>query len=305
MKNTRLSDTSWAELHIAVPDDLEEIVANLVFEAGSHGLEVRDQQTFVKSTSSGKQVIGFFPQSEIAARQKAVESSLKSNPMTAHLDWSVIINLLQTEDWSTSWQARFKPIYPTENIVIYPSWEKVEPNPGQIAIEIDPKMAFGTGEHETTFLCVQAVEKLLKPDDKVLDIGTGSAVLAIIAEKLGAHSILAFDHDIDAIDAAQENLVINQAKKTTLVHAGLDTVRVNPPYDLVIGNLQSFIIKDYWASIDPWLTVDNIGIFSGILADEAEEMRRFFESHNLTVLDLKILNDWALFVVRRFTNSAT
>lgn len=302
MKNLRLRDTAWSELRIAVPDELEELVADILLEFGSSGMEIRDDHTFMKSSETGQiQLVGFFEQPIVAAKLTQIRHALESHPMTRHLDWSdrLTAHHLQTEDWSTSWQKRFKPLYPTENVIIHPSWEPVQATPRQIAIQIDPKMAFGTGEHETTLMCVQALETWLRPGMRVLDLGTGTAILAILAEKMGATEILALDHDLDAIDAAHENIRINRAEKITLIQADLEDFSTRTTFDLVIGNLQGFIIKRCWSSINPTLTPANIGIFSGILITEVDDLKALFESSHLKILETRTRNEWALMTVRR------
>ena len=112
---------------------------------------------------------------------------------------------VREEDWADCWKKYYKPIHIGERVVIVPAWEEYEPKPGEVTVSMDPGMAFGTGTHETTRLCAFLIDKYLKPTDRVLDVGPGSGILAIIAAKLGARDIEAFDIDANAVRAAQRN----------------------------------------------------------------------------------------------------
>ncbi|HRW49858.1 MAG TPA: 50S ribosomal protein L11 methyltransferase, partial [Caldilinea sp.] len=120
-----------------------------------------------------------------------------------------LIRTVREEDWAHAWKKFYKPLRVGRHILLKPSWEEVEPAPDDILVELDPGMAFGTGLHPSTRLCIVALEDIVKPGDRVLDVGTGSGVLSIVAHKLGAAAILATDIDPIAVDVAGENAALN------------------------------------------------------------------------------------------------
>ncbi|MGL5244165.1 MAG: 50S ribosomal protein L11 methyltransferase, partial [Sarcina sp.] len=125
------------------------------------------------------------------------------------------------QDWANNWKKYYKPIKIGEKIVIKPIWEEYEAKDDDIVVELDPGMAFGTGDHETTSMCIKALEKYVKPDTTVFDIGTGSGILAIVASKLKAKHVIGVDLDPVAVDAAKENISFNDISNIEVLYGNL------------------------------------------------------------------------------------
>ncbi|MBU1878143.1 MAG: 50S ribosomal protein L11 methyltransferase, partial [Chloroflexi bacterium] len=191
---------------------------------------------------------------------------------------------VQAQDWETAWKAYYRPQQVGERIVVVPAWEAPADTPGTVAVLMDPGMAFGTGTHPTTRLCLAALERYVQPGQRILDVGTGSGILAIAAAKLGAANVLALDTDPIAVQAARENAHVNL---TGAVCAALGTLdgqgglvtedqvptSHEPPYDLVVANLTAAIVARLAQGLVSALRPGGWLIVSGII-DELEAKAR-------------------------------
>ena len=220
----------------------------------------------------------------------AVESLLEKYGLT---NTGMAVSDVPREDWEADWRQFFSPIWPTPNIVVHPSWIPVEIDSSQIAIVIDPKMAFGTGEHESTQLCLQILEETVRPETRCLDLGTGSGILAIAAARLGAHSIRAVDTDPDAIHNARENVVRNgiPASVVKVIHGDIRQIE-GETFDLVVGNIQSSVLRPMLTTIVGCLVPGGRSIFSGLLAAERQPFCEAVDAAGLRVIDVRVQGNW-------------
>lgn len=302
MNTQPILNTEWAELRVLTPPFFEEMIVNILDDLVSNGIEIRDQDTVLKSGGSDDLlIIAYYPAAEVTSKQRMLLTRLAEQQEMTEVDWSerVQVELIENTDWATAWQKHFHPIELTQRFVVCPSWERYEARPEQIVIEIDPAMAFGTGEHETTRLCVQALEFYMQPGFRVLDLGTGTAILAMVTEKLDAKRILAVDNDIDAIQAAEENLPRNQCHKIELRHSEIELCPPEEAFDLVVANLQTHIIRENWSAIQTWFGMDTIGILSGILVDHHTGLTTFLAKAGFDVLEAKSMNEWLQLTVKK------
>lgn len=218
------------------------------------------------------------------------------------------ISLSETEDkdWINNWKTFFKPFRAAENIVIKPTWEDYESeNDSDILIEIDPGIAFGTGSHETTKLCIQALEKYVKKGDSVLDVGCGSGILSIAALKLGAQHATAIDIDEVAVKVAAENMAVNQIPPSqyTLYDGDLITnhymkVRAGLNHDIVIANILADVIVPLTGIIRPHLKKGGLYITSGIINTKEDEVRKALETNGFEILAVEHMKEWCCFIAR-------
>ncbi len=196
------------------------------------------------------------------------------------------------EDWANNWKQYYHSFAVGENIFIYPIWEeKNESYP--INIGLDPGMAFGSGTHETTELCLKAIEKYSKSGDHVLDIGTGSGILAIAAAKLGAE-VLAIDLDENAVKVAKENVEYNGVSRQVQVMMGNLADGVGEKYDIVVANILADVICLLARDVKKILKPQGIFITSGIIADKVDMVKRTFAEEGLTLVELAEKGEWRM-----------
>ncbi|MHB1294909.1 MAG: 50S ribosomal protein L11 methyltransferase [Anaerolineae bacterium] len=210
------------------------------------------------------------------------------------------IRVLEPEDWAESWKAYFKPLRIGNRNVIVPTWHTYAAQPGDIIIRLDPGMAFGTGLHASTRLCMVAIERLLQPGMRVLDVGTGSGILAISSALQGAAEVMAMDSDAVAVEVARFNTTLNGVDKVVHVERGTlggdapaDVPRiVADSYDLLLINILAEIIIAMAKEVAAALRPGGFVAASGIINTKAEEVAAALEANGI-VIDERILEeDW-------------
>jgi len=224
-----------------------DLISNIFYDLGLKGVVVEDSD--IKpvqewgNTDETRQadisVTGYIPEDKQSQKNlKIIKENLIGLEKECGIFSKSICRTIDEQDWSESWKDFFHPLKITKRIVIKPSWQDYDANFDDIIIEIDPGMAFGTGTHPTTALCISMIEKYFKTGDKFLDIGTGSGILMITAAKLGAQKVCGIDNDEIAIDIAEKNLLLNEIdSKNFRLMTGNLTDRVNERFDFVAANI--------------------------------------------------------------------
>lgn len=200
-------------------------------------------------------------------------------------------------DWKDAWKEFFKPARITEKITIKPSWEeykKVDEN--ELVINIDPGMAFGTGTHETTTLCIKLLEKYAN-SKSVLDVGTGSGILSIAAKKLGIPSVLAVDIDKTCVEIAKENLKLNGIYDVTVLQGDL-TKGLDIKVDLVVANLMADLVMFLAKSVNEHLNTDGVFISSGILIEKEEQVIDELKKNGFEIIEILEQGEWCAIAAR-------
>lgn len=203
---------------------------------------------------------------------------------------------VREEDWAHNWKRYFKPKKVGKYIVIKPSWEEYSPKGNDIILTLDPGMAFGTGTHETTIMCISALEEYINPNFRLLDVGTGTGILAIAGLLLGAKEALAIDLDLNATRIAKDNSVLNGVDhKMRVVHGNL-LDKVNGKYDIVVSNIIADVIKGISPTVKSCLTHKGIFIASGIIHNRVRDVEASIKDAGLTLIDTKTMGEWAAMV---------
>ena len=203
------------------------------------------------------------------------------------------------QDWANSWKAYYKPIKIGKKLVIVPAWEKYTPSEGELIVRMDPGMAFGTGTHETTRLVIRLLEDYTKEGCRMLDVGTGSGILAICASKLGAKECFAYDIDPMAVRVARENVKDSGLANITCEQSDLlRQVDKSRPYDLICANIVADIIIRMTPDISDYMHKDTVLLASGIIAERCEDVVSCFEKHGLAVVERAIENGWCALAVK-------
>lgn len=212
----------------------------------------------------------------------------------------------EEEDWETAWKKYYHPIEISDRLVIVPEWEKYQPKDGQQILWLNPGMAFGTGSHNTTRLCLQFLDGLNLEGLDVLDMGCGSGILSIAALLLGAKSVRAADIDLLATKIAHENAALNGCDDDRLtIHCGniledsalADTIGTQS-YDVIVANIVADVIIAMAPLFARFLKADGTLVVSGIISERAEEVTSHLEKHGFRICELREENDWAAAVCR-------
>ncbi len=202
------------------------------------------------------------------------------------------------DDWKDEWKKYFHTVNITDNIIIKPSWDDYEASEGETVIEIDPGMAFGTGTHETTALCVEFLEKYVPGKKKLLDIGCGSGILMLIGKILGVEKVVGIDIDSNVKDVVIENFEKNNIKDNYEIIIGDLVEDINEKYDLVVSNILVDVLTELLENIEKTLEKGATIIFSGIIKDKEEEFLRKTKEHNLVEIDRNEKNNWVSLVFK-------
>jgi len=297
----------WLELAITTDAELAEAISEAIFPHvdGGVALEQVNQRLSDGMTAdrwededaSGPVVVrGYLPMDDsLEERRTRVEEALFYLNMVRPIPKPDYREVAQS-DWANAWKASFKPLRIGKRVLIRPSWidaAQAGVRTGDIVLALDPGMAFGTGLHPTTQLCILALEEYMQPGWRVFDVGHGSGVLSILAAKLGAASVLAADTDEQAVfvgrDNAQTNAVDGIVK---VVHGSHDSV--DDRFDLVVANILAGVIVTMLAS-----GLAHRGrrfIFSGILDTQAQAVKNAATSAGLTLVEQKQLTDWVCLI---------
>jgi len=202
------------------------------------------------------------------------------------------------EDWTELWKERLDVLHIGRHIVIRPSWREYVPERGDIVIQLDPGMAFGTGLHPTTQMCLTVLEEKVQPGAEVLDLGAGSGILAIAAAMLGARRVLAVDNDPTAVKAARENAAANGVDENVKLSCG-SLPEVSGCYDLVAVNiLAKVIVEMSREGLAKRVRPGGILIATGILADQEPKVVTALEQEGLTLIERRQTNDWVCLVTK-------
>jgi ribosomal protein L11 methyltransferase len=209
------------------------------------------------------------------------------------------IRRLATEDWAEAWKRHYHTLRIGDRLVIAPSWEKPSLRPGEKLIKLDPGMAFGTGAHPSTQLALRLLEKYLRPRSVVLDVGTGSGILAIAAVKLGATRVIATDIDPEAVRTAEENARLNEVRGSITLH--VNSVVDSGRYELVLANILADVIADLLlhAHLAARVTPDGVLILSGIIKQRRETVELALRATGMKVMDEVDDGDWVALAAKK------
>lgn len=206
---------------------------------------------------------------------------------------------VQDEDWANSWKKYFHTDKVGERVVIQPSWEEYEPQPGEVVLRLDPGAAFGTGTHPTTAMCLRAMERLVKPGMTVFDVGTGSGVLAIAAAKLGAGTVRAVDYDATAVRVARENIEANGVADIISTTESDLFSALPGKAGLVTANLIADLVIRLLPDLDAHLEAGGALLASGIIESRAQEVREAADLAGFSVAEDLEEKEWHAMVIRR------
>lgn len=226
-----------------------------------------------------------------AQTHTSILSALETLGMS-HSEHLVSIHTLPMQDWNATWSSKVKPIRIGNRVRIRPSWEPASTAPQDIDLIIDPKQAFGTGHHATTQLLTEWLEEVIEGGETILDIGTGTGILAMAALRLGARKALGFDCDALAIECARDNGFLNGFREE--LEFSVMTLDHCPPYpwDLIVANIDRRTLIQLAGKLSPFIAKSGYLLVSGILVDDQEEVTEVFAQYGWMVLAGRVQGEW-------------
>lgn len=310
----------WIELTVLTTTQGADIVSAQLIEAGSAGTVIEDRndvklnqrpegqwdildESIALRMSEDVKVTGYYPADErVADAVAGVRARLEAlKGMDLGIDFGkleILSGRVDEEDWAECWKAAFKPFKIGERLAIRPSWTAYDPLPGDLVIELDPGMAFGTGTHETTALCASWLEELVKPGVKVIDLGTGTGILAIAAALLGANDVLATDIDPVAVRVARENAKINHVEGTVRCAQADVLEGIGETADLVVANIITDVILLIAPAVFRHVNAGGNFLCSGISANRGDEIEAALGSAGFIDIHRREKGEWAAFAAK-------
>jgi len=299
----------WLKIEVSAPTELMDAIGNFLEETGAQGVfqETTEAQPADFPESKANEAIeAYFPQDmraekRIASLQKYLESLSEIFPELAKP--SLRMEIINDPNWAEQWKKYFKPIRVSNNIIVKPTWERYAASGRDIVIEIDPGMAFGTGQHASTRMCIEAIEDVILkdrsvPDWKVLDVGCGTGILGITAAKLGAGDVICLDIDKKAIEIARENATINSVDDRVRI-INQDAATFKDPRNLIIANLTAKLLLKLRANLTNLLLPEGYMIISGIIEQDSRDIEGAFSIHQMFSSKVITEKEWVCYVLRK------
>lgn len=294
---------NYFELKISINPEMEDIVSDICFtnfdcEGVVLSEEAYKDLEMVSTTEGTLRVFLTSMSKDPFEVLKSERELLKSRGFSDEElgSWEITLDEKENQDWSQKWKEKWTVTHVTDRITVVPSWLEYQPREDEITIILDPGCAFGTGTHQTTQLCMKALEKYLKQGDSMADIGTGSGILAILAKKLGAASAYGCDNDETVIDVAKENAY----KNNEICTFELKTAdKLSEKYDFVCANILHNVLAEIMGDLKNIMKDDGILSLSGILDEKKPVVLEAIEREGLRIIDTISQDQWISFVVKK------
>ncbi|MFY9556026.1 MAG: 50S ribosomal protein L11 methyltransferase [Blastocatellia bacterium] len=291
--DSEIKNSRWWLVALSVPPGAAEAASSILFEAGSSGIITLDE------TAEGVNLGAYFDDPRNASEiTQALQAELERAGLGGELR-SFSISHVPEQDWMQKWKEGFEPVWIGSRLIIAPSWKLPEEDRGRVVIQIDPGMAFGTGTHETTRLCLEAIEHRWR-GGSLLDVGTGTGILAIAAALLAPGSrVIAIDVDPLAIDVARENLAINGVSRAVELAEGQPRNFTGGRFNIVVANLTAEVIVDLMADLAGCVDAGGSMILSGILCELAEDVEKALAASGFKVTERRDAGEWCILIAER------
>ncbi|MDP4083458.1 MAG: 50S ribosomal protein L11 methyltransferase [Bacillota bacterium] len=310
----------WSEISIHTTNEAIEPISHILHEAGASGVVIEDPFELTKEREDlfgeiyqlnpddypeeGVIVKAYLPvNSFLGETVEAIKESI-NNLIIYNIDIGinkVTISEVNEEEWATAWKKYYNPVKISEKFTIVPTWEEYTPvSSDECIIELDPGMAFGTGTHPTTVMCIQALERTVKDGDKVIDVGTGSGVLSIASAMLGAKHIRAFDLDVVAVTTARLNIKLNKVSEIVEISQNnlLDGVTENSA-DVVVANILAEVILRFTKDVAQVVKPEGYFIASGIIQQKKEQVKEALVEVGFEISETILMEDWVAIIAKK------
>lgn len=307
---TEKEQEKWLKIEIAASAELMDALGNFLTETGAQGvfqetLEPPFPEDFPEAQAC-ETIKAYFPQDVRSEKRiAAIQKYLKSlTEIFSDFPAPVLkTEIISDPDWGEQWKKYFKPLRVSSNIIVKPTWERYTPSSRDIVIEIDPGMAFGTGQHASTRMCIEALEDIIMKDRsvqdwRVLDVGCGTGILGITAARLGAKDVICLDIDKKATEIARENAAINLVSDRLHI-VSKDAAAITETRNLIIANLTSKLLLKLRHHLTQLLEPEGYMIISGIIEQDAQEIEENFSAAPLIQNRVITEKEWVCYVLKK------
>ncbi|PLS15180.1 50S ribosomal protein L11 methyltransferase [Bacillus sp. M6-12] len=309
----------WSEIAIHTTNEAVEPVSNILHEAGASGVVIEDPSDLIKERENvfgeiynlnpadypdeGVIIKAYLPVNSFLGETVEGIKEAINTLLIYDIDLgrnAVSISEVHEEEWATAWKKYYNPVKISERFTIVPTWENYEPvSSDELIIELDPGMAFGTGTHPTTVMCIQALERTVKPGDSVVDIGTGSGVLSIAAALLEAEKVHALDLDEVAVASAKLNVKLNKVQHLVLVTQNNLLDGIDDTVDVAVANILAEVIIRFTDDVAKAVKPGGYFIASGIIQQKKQDVKEAIEASGFTIEETVLMEDWVAIIAKR------
>ena len=302
----------WLELTVQAHPEAIESVSELLSQHTSGGVAIEEPIELFDEGQEYRVVMGkpvlvhaYLPidGKEEEARQKIAEGLWHFSSLGSHFVGELTTRTVNEEDWANAWKDYFHVTHIGQRLVIRPSWRDYTPTSDEVVLTLDPGMAFGTGLHPTTRMCLEQVEQRVHTGMKVLDVGTGSGILAIAAAKLGAESVYAIDNSSVAVESTLANAEMNDLQDRIQVVLGVlddaEATRMTGQYDFVIANIIAHVIGSIASQLAQVVSPTGLLVVSGIIEARRHDAEDPLLAAGLELVEQVMIDDWMALVMRR------
>jgi ribosomal protein L11 methyltransferase len=302
----------WLELSVQVHPEAVESVSELLSNHTPGGVAIEEPIELVDEGQEYRvlrdqpvKVCAYLPidGTEEEARQRVAEGLWHLSSLGPHFVGELSTREVNEEDWANAWKEFYHVTHIGHRLVIRPSWREYTPRDDEVVLELDPGMAFGTGLHPTTRMCLEQLEQRVRPDIRVLDVGTGSGILALAAAKLGAQSVYCLDNSSVAVESAQANAAVNGLSERIQVVLGVldesEAERMAGEFDLVLANIIARVIGGIAPQLARVMKPGALLIASGIIEERRHEAEQPLLDAGLRLLERTMIDDWITLVLTK------
>ncbi|NLK98557.1 MAG: 50S ribosomal protein L11 methyltransferase [Epulopiscium sp.] len=303
-KSEAVEAISYALTNIGIPtieiDDPNDIALTME-KKNKTDWDYIDEELLKNKDADEVHIKAYLPE-DTPYEEKIIQIQNSLNHIKQFLDigkGTVKTDILHEEEWANSWKKYYKPLKIGKNILIKPSWEEYTPrDDDEVIIEMDPGMAFGTGTHETTSMCLELIEKYIAKGDVVFDIGCGSGILGIASAKLGASSVIGVDLDANAVKVAKNNVNSNNVQHIMKLYEGNLLDVIDQKADIVVANIIADVIIELSQSVLEFLKTNGLFIASGIIRERLQDVKEAMDKNGLDIIDLYEKGSWCALAAR-------
>ncbi|MDQ0269507.1 50S ribosomal protein L11 methyltransferase [Cytobacillus purgationiresistens] len=309
----------WSEISVHTTNEAVEPISNILHEAGASGVVIEDPFELIKERrdqfgeiyqldpqdypTEGVIVKAYLPINSFLGETVEEIKEAINNLILFNIDIGkneVSISEVNEEEWATAWKKYYHPVKISERFTIVPTWEEYTPvSSDELIIELDPGMAFGTGTHPTTVMCIQALERTIQDGDQVIDVGTGSGVLSIAAAMLGSEKVKALDLDEVAVNSARINIKLNKVHDRVDVSQNNLLDGVNEQVDVVVANILAEVILRFTDDVARAVKTGGYFIASGIIQQKKQDVKDAIVAAGFDIVETIQMEDWVAIIGKK------